>query len=186
MRPGDDGRAIEAVRLVGFGPLPPGCASGLASHVSRRVTAPCRWETSGPGLELPRLSNRDQVDADRLLERLESEAVPPGTVMVGVTGLDIAIPIFTFVFGRARSLGHAALVSTARLDSTFYGLPADAERTLRRTADEVLHELGHVAGLRHCREAACLMRFAGSVEQADVRGSVFCGSCAAWLPRGLR
>jgi archaemetzincin len=127
-----------------------------------------------------------KLDADGLLGRLESQPVPTGTVTVEVTGFDIAIPIFTFVFGRARADGHAALVSTARLDPAFYGLPADTERTLRRAADEILHELGHVAGLRHCREPACLMRFAGTVQDVDVRGSAFCEWCARGLPRGLR
>jgi len=122
------------------------------------------------------------VDADRLLERIEEWPAAPGVILVGFTALDIAIPIFTFVFGRARAGGRALLVSVARLDPRFYGLPEDQGLAERRTVDEALHELGHVAGLRHCDDAFCLMRFAGSVEQVDARGSSFCRRCAARLP----
>ena len=53
-------------------------------------------------------------------------------------------------------------------------------------AYEVLHELGHLAGLEHCRDGGCLMSFAGSIERVDSRGSRFCASCATGLPRWLR
>ena len=51
---------------------------------------------------------------------------------LGLTEQDLAIPIFTFVFGRARSGGWAAVVSLARLDPTFYGLPSDEDELIRR------------------------------------------------------
>jgi archaemetzincin len=180
-----EGRTIDTVRLVAVGALPVDFTAALAAHVSRRVEASCRWEHAASEPDLPRIPERDQLDADLLLQRLEARPVEPGTVVVGVTSFDLAIPIFTFVFGRARTLGHAAVVSTARLTPDFYGLPPEPEQTLRRTTNEVLHELGHAAGLRHCTEPACLMRFAGTVEQVDVRGSVFCSRCAEHLPRGL-
>ena len=48
-------------------------------------------------------------------------------MIVGVTSLDVGLPIFTFVFGRARQGGSAAVVSLARLEPAFYGLAPDAE-----------------------------------------------------------
>src|SRR5688572_33252117 len=121
---------VEAVRLVGVGPLAPGFAAALAAGLSRTVTAACRLERQEHEGPLPRIGGRDQVDADLLLKSLLDLPACPATLVVGVTPLDIAIPIFTFVFGRARCPGTAAVVSTARLDPTFYGLPADPERTL--------------------------------------------------------
>jgi len=182
MRPRDEPRRIEAVRLVGFGPPPPLSLQDLAARVSRRVAVACRFEPFSDAEELPLIPGRDQVCADRLLARLEGEPIEPGAVRVGLVGVDIAIPIFTFVFGRARSGGHAAIVSTARLDPRFYGLPGNAALMARRTVDEILHELGHIAGLQHCVLPDCLMHFAGTVEQVDVRGSEFCPRCAAHLP----
>jgi archaemetzincin len=132
-----------------------------------------------------RLPERDQLDADALLAWLLARASDGGAVLVGLTSRDIAIPIFTFVFGRARLGSRAVLVSLARLDPAFYGLPAEHDLTVRRATDEILHELGHAASLQHCRDASCLMAFAGSVEKVDARGSAFCGPCRERLPSWL-
>jgi archaemetzincin len=120
-----------------------------------------------------------------MLERLEALA-SAGVVVVGIAAVDVAIPIFTFVFGRARQGGRACLVSLARLEPAFYGLPPDSGLLTERAVAEVLHELGHVAGLGHCRDFACLMHFAASVEKIDVRGPGFCDPCALLLPCWLR
>jgi len=173
------------IQLVGIGPLPPGFAEELAVRVSRRVAVPCQVRQTPSQTELRRVPGRDQVDADWLLGLLEARPLPAGAVAMGITALDLAIPIFTFVFGRARESGHAALVSAARLAPEFYGLAPDAALTRHRTVLEVLHELAHVGGLRHCPDAACLMSFAGSVERVDVRGVDFCPTCLRDLPRWL-
>ncbi|HET9317292.1 MAG TPA: hypothetical protein VFQ51_17000 [Vicinamibacteria bacterium] len=177
-------QAVRAVDLHPLGGLPPDRARTIAARLSRHVAAPCRVVEAGAGLA-PTLHGRDQGDADALLASLESG--PAGdAVRLGVTAQDLAIPIFTFVFGRARSGGRAAVVSLARLDPAFYGLPEDEDALVDRAVREALHELGHVASLAHCDSLECLMRFAGSVEKADLRGARFCDECAARLPGWLR
>jgi archaemetzincin len=181
--------AIEAIQLAAVGGLGHEFLEELAGRLSRRVPVPCRIAPAGHGLAdggRERLPGRDQTDADRLLASLEARAAGSEAALVGVTDLDLGIPVFTFVFGRARESGRAAVVSVARLDPAFYGLPPDGDLRAQRTVLEILHELGHVAGLRHCRHHACLMRFAGSVAAVDVRGSAFCSGCSERLPRWLR
>lgn len=172
---------LQLARLGGF---PASFAIDLARRLSRRLSVPCRVLPDLAGGELPRLQAREQVDADAVLAQLEAAAASPGP-LVGLTDLDIAIPIFTFVFGRARHGGRAALVSVARLDAGFYGLPPDAGLLAGRAVNEILHELGHVGGLLHCKDPDCLMKFAASVEAVDLRGGTFCASCASLLPRWL-
>jgi archaemetzincin len=175
----------EAVDLLPVGSLPAGTLEALAVRVSRRVETPCHVLAPGE-LESRRIPGRDQLDASALLEALETRVTGDSRLLVGVTGEDIAIPVFTFVFGLARSGGRACVVSLARADPAFYGLPADLDLQLDRTVAEILHELGHLATLDHCPDRSCLMSFAGNVERVDARGSRFCPVCAGRLPPWLR
>lgn len=157
----------------------------LVAGFSRRVGVPCRVRDPGLRGDLPHLTNREQVDADILLRRLESCARDPGVLLVGVTMLDLGTPLFAHMFGQARLQGSAAVVSLARLSPAFYGLSDDEALTVKRATLEVLHELGHLAGLRHCRDFACIMHRADVVESIDVRGETFCADCRPVLPSNL-
>jgi predicted Zn-dependent protease len=173
---------IETVRFLADAGLPRAFVEDVVAHVSRRLVVPCRLDST-PWKHAPvPLAGREQVDADRLLAELESSSAP-GTVVVGLTGLDMGVSIFTFVFGRATRGGQAAVVSLARLTPEHYGLPPDPGVLVRRTVTEIVHELGHVAGLGHCQDFGCIMHFAPNVETIDLRGAGFCPECASSLPR---
>jgi len=175
----------EAVDLLPVGALPPGTLEALAARLSRRVEAACHVLPPGP-LPVRRIPNRDQLDASALLEAVEARATSDTRLLVGVTAEDIAIPVFTFVFGLARQGGRACVVSLARTDPSFYGLPPDPALRDERAVAEVLHEMGHLATLKHCPDRNCLMSFAGNIERVDTRGSRFCTACAERLPHWLR
>lgn len=174
----------RGISLAPFGAVSAATLDRLLVELSARVLVPCRSVPCPTPPPLDRVPGRTQIDADRWLERLEAHGAP-GAPLVGVTEDDLALPIFTFVFGRARLGGHAAVVSLARLRPEFYGQAADPGQLARRAAAEMLHELGHLAGLRHCEQSDCLMRFAASVEAADLRGFSFCAACAGALPAGF-
>jgi archaemetzincin len=176
----------EALDLLALGSQAGTALEAIAQRLSRDVKIPCRTVPARSGLVPPRLSARDQVDAGALLQMLEASPLSAGHLLVGVTTEDLAIPIFTFVFGLGRQGGRVALVSLARADPAFYGLPPDPGLRDARAVDEIRHELGHVAGLEHCPDHTCLMSFAGSIERVDARGSQFCAQCAAQLPPWLR
>ncbi len=175
----------EAVDLQPIGRLAPGTLTGLAARLSRAIRLPCHVLPEDQ-LTAPRIAGRDQLEAGALLASLESRATRPARLLVGVAAEDIAIPIFTFVFGLARQGGRACLVSLARADPAFYGLPPDEALRDRRAVAEVLHELGHLATLEHCMNRGCLMSFAGTIEKVDARGLRFCEPCAARLPAWMR
>ena len=124
---------------------------------------------------------RRQWHSTRLLTRLCDIPVGEGSKVLGVTEVDLFIPIFTFVFGEAQVGGSAALMSTHRLHEEFYGLPKDTSLLLARAEKEAVHELGHTYGLAHCRSFDCVMRFSNSVEQVDLKPCHFCQLCAAGL-----
>ena len=182
---GEAARLAEAVHLLPVGTVLPGALDALAARLSRRVELACHVL---PPRELPvrHLPNRDQLDAGALLEALEARATADAGLLVGVTGEDIAVPVFTFVFGLARQGGRACVVSLARTDPLFYGLPPDPALRDERAVAEILHEVGHLATLEHCPDRGCLMSFAGNIERVDTRGSRFCPACAERLPHWLR
>jgi predicted Zn-dependent protease len=181
----DPALPAEALDLQPIGKLAPGTLPTLAALLSRRLHLACHVlpETELP---LPRLAGRSQLDASALLASLETRASAPARLVVGVTAEDIALAIFTFVFGLARQGGRACLVSLARTDPTFYGLAGDENLRNQRAVAEILHELGHLARLDHCPDQGCLMSFAGNVQKVDARGVRFCAACTPRLPGWLR
>jgi len=176
-------RLAEAIDLVPIGALGPGALEELAARLSRAVELACHV-AEPPPLALERISGREQLDAGRLLAALEPRA-RERRLLVGVADEDLAVPVFSFVFGLARQGGAACVVSRARADPVFYGLPADPALRDARTVAEIRHELAHLAGLEHCPDRGCLMSFAGSIERADARGVAFCAECRTRLPEWL-
>lgn len=120
---------------------------------------------------------RRQHYSTRIVEHLAKTYDSPGEKVLGVAEVDLFIPILTFVFGEAQLGGRAALLSIARLRQTFYGLPEEPERLYHRVEKEALHELGHTLGLVHCPDYGCVMHFSNSVEEVDLKGERFCGTC---------
>lgn len=75
---------------------------------------------------------RQQYHSTQLLRQLHDLRAASCGKILGVTELDLFIPIFTFVFGEAQVGGRCAVMSAHRLHQEFYGLPADRELWLTR------------------------------------------------------
>lgn len=120
---------------------------------------------------------RGQHSSTRILRWILT-AVPPGVAKVlGITDVDLCIPVLTFVFGEAQVDGPAAVVSTARLRLTYDGRPASARLVEARLLKECLHELGHTFGLVHCPDVTCVMSRSNSVLDVDQKREGFCRDC---------
>lgn len=101
-------------------------------------------------------------------------------IKLGITQVDLYAPGLNFIFGQALLGARVAVVSLARLDNAFYGLPSNRTPFLKRMVKEVLHEMGHALGLRHCTNQ-CVMRFSNSIIEVDEKPARFCLSCQALL-----
>lgn len=120
---------------------------------------------------------RGQYDSTRLLHEMADGASPDGEVLLGVIGVDLFVPVLTYVFGEAQLGGRSAVVSTHRLDPRVYGLPDDQARLDERLLKESVHELGHVLGLLHCGNPRCVMHASTWVEDIDQKPATFCDAC---------
>ncbi len=124
---------------------------------------------------------RNQYHSSAIVERLEQDLPTTASKVLAVTGLDLYIPILTFVFGEARLNGRCALVSSYRLDNKFYGLPNNPALLRERLLKESIHELGHSYGLLHCHNQECVMKSSTYVEEIDFKSNWFCEKCREQL-----
>ena len=120
---------------------------------------------------------RNQYNSSGLLLELINDTPPETLRILGVTELDLFIPIFTFLFGEAQLNGRGALVSTHRLHNQFYGLPENKDLLRSRLLKEGIHELGHTFGLIHCFALNCVMKSSTYVEDIDQKPTHFCKLC---------
>lgn len=122
-------------------------------------------------------SSRKQFNASLLLARVLEKATAIEGKILAVTGVDLFIPVLTYVIGEAQLNGKASVMSTYRLHEELYGLPANPHLLRERILKEAIHELGHTFGLIHCRDPICVMRPSASVEEIDIKGISFCDEC---------
>lgn len=124
---------------------------------------------------------RNQYHSTGLLEYLLHEDNGEPWRILGITGVDLYIPIFTFVFGEAQLDGRAAIVSTFRPGGGADGVKPPRSLLLNRLIKLSLHELGHTFSLPHCRQPDCLMGFAANLEKLDQKKIGLCKYCLILL-----
>lgn len=125
--------------------------------------------------------SRRQYNSSIMLARLLEESGINESKIIAVVGVDLYVPVLTFVFGEAQFKGTAAIVSIQRLGNPFYGLPNDDRLLHRRLAKEIVHELGHTFGLYHCRQFECVMRSSTYVEEIDLKKIELCAHCRSLM-----
>ena len=153
--------------------------SSLKSHLPKVFG---REVVLGEGIALPPEAynpGRRQYAADYFLPLLKARRPSPGDLVLGVTPVDLyteEIPL-NFVLGLADRSQGAAIISLARLDPGFYGLPPNPDLFHLRALKEAIHELGHLLGLGHCSDPTCIMFFSNTISDTDRKGPGFCPEC---------
>jgi archaemetzincin len=119
-----------------------------------------------------------QYNAERIIG--VAEHVGHGDKNVAVTDADIFYRQRNFVFGLAYLEGKGCVVSTNRLRMTADGgeVDDDEETFFDRVRKEVVHEVGHTLGLRHCDRDTCVMSFSPTVREVDKKFERPCPGCS--------
>ena len=120
---------------------------------------------------------RRQYNGNSLLKHVDAIATPESGKTIGLFGVDLYIPILTYIFGQAFLGGRTAIASFHRLNNESYGMKKDDKLLLERFKKEVIHELGHTVGLIHCNTPTCVMRSSTYVEDIDQKDHMLCPSC---------
>jgi archaemetzincin len=153
----------------------------VAGHLQAIFDLPALVTPPWPEPDYALIAHRRQYDAGLILGGL-AQGRPPGRLRLGVTALDLCLPIFTHVYGEARLGVGVGVVSLHRLARG----PAEGARPPRalvygRLAKTGLHEAGHALGLTHCQVPGCVMGFSQTLAQLDERQAGLCPACQADL-----
>lgn len=163
---------------IGASAEDPAMLEGVRAQAERVFAVPVRlWA----GHERPvdaYDARRNQHSSTRILKWLNAARPGHARKVLGITDVDLFIPILTFVYGEAQLDGTAAVVSTARLSPN--GGPPYGPGLLRaRLIKECIHELGHMFGLIHCARSSCVMSRSMNLVHVDAKDDVLCHDC--WI-----
>lgn len=172
---------MNALYLVSIGSVPQETWEWVENAAADWFPLPIRRL---PPLPIPPSAydaKRRQYQSVEFMKMLAQHAPQDAERILGLTDVDLSIPMLSFLFGQAQLDGPVAVVSLFRLHQEFYGLPADDNLLRERTVKEMLHELGHTFGLTHCSDSKCAMSLATHVELVDSKSEEFCSRCGLHL-----
>jgi len=167
------------LNLLPIGDLDEGLLRELAPALAEVFRVPCVLAHRSLNPEFAFHRERQQYHSSEVLQAMQAHVNPDCWRVLGVTGVDLYIPILTFVFGEALMGGPCGLVSAYRLRQEFYGLPHDPEILRVRLLKEAVHEIGHTLDLCHCDDYQCAMAPSHAVEWIDRKEHTLCDSCRA-------
>jgi archaemetzincin len=165
------------IQIIALGEMDGEVLEGLASRITPLSGLGCRPLIF---LERPDFAynrEREQFNAQKILSFLLEHYPNPSSRILGITGVDLYLPIFTYVFGLAQVGGRGAVVSSYRLDPHYYGMPAHQDLFRCRLEKTVLHEIAHLLGLTHCRNRYCVLFSSSGIEDTDQKKAEFCPTC---------
>jgi archaemetzincin len=168
---------MKLLQLLPIGDLDGRLLMELGPAIADAFHMPCEVIPRVLNPEVAFHGERQQYHSSELLEHMQRFLTRDSWRVLGVTPVDLYIPILTFVFGEAQMGGPCAIVSTHRLVQEFYGWPSEPEVLRQRLLKESVHELGHTLNLTHCEDYQCAMAPSHAVEWIDLKDSGLCSSC---------
>jgi archaemetzincin len=170
---------MKRLQLLPIGKLDRGLLLEAASAMADTFRIECEIFSKTLDPEFAFHGERQQYHSSEMLQRMQAFVGTDSWRVLGITPVDLYIPILTFVFGEAQVGGPCAVVSAHRLRQEFYGLPPDAGVLYTRLIKEAVHEIGHTLELMHCDDYSCAMAPSHAVEWIDLKEAGLCTSCQA-------
>jgi archaemetzincin len=168
---------MRMVELLPIGKIDERLLMDLGPALADVFRVPCRILPTRMDPQFAFHTERQQYHSSEILHKMQSFAADGAWRILGITSLDLYIPILTFVFGEAQMGGPCAVVSAYRLTQEFYGLPGDPQLFRTRLIKEAVHEVGHTLDLTHCDDYSCAMAPSHAVEWIDLKEAALCSNC---------
>lgn len=170
---------MNTLDLLPIGDVDAQLLESVGPALTKAFRTPCRILPSSLDPQFAYHAERGQYHSSELLQAMQPYAAKGTWRVLGITGVDLYIPILTFVFGEAQMGGPCAVVSYHRLRQQFYGFPSDAAVLSDRLLKEAVHEVGHTVDLTHCDDYSCVMAPSHAVEWIDLKETTLCPGCQA-------
>lgn len=171
----------RCIVLISFGYFEETFLEKIADSVFREFSLPVQVREGHMDLSDFYDPARRQYNGNLLIKTIDAQYGSEGVKTFGLFYVDLFIPILTYIFGQAFLGGKTAIASIYRLSNERYGLREADDNLLNRFTKEVIHELGHTFGLKHCHVPACVMGSSTYVEDIDQKDSKLCGKCRGEL-----
>lgn len=168
----------KGVVICPVGIVDQGILNRMAGHIETRCRVMCSVCQKMEDPDYAYDDRRCQYNSATILKHLMTCCPDQILGFMGVTSVDLFVPILRYVFGLAEMEGRCSIISLHRLRAEFYDLPPNQgllEERLKKTA---LHELGHCVGLTHCNNRHCVMYSSVRIEDTDAKQADFCPTCS--------
>ena len=140
----------------------------MRDYAERFFGTPARLLEPIPMFEETLDPERDQYNADALLDRLSRRVPADAVAYIAITKEDLFSGRLNFVFGLGSLAARTGVYSLRRYQT------ADGELFLRRSLKLLAHEAGHIYSIEHCTAWSCLMQGANSLPEHDAHPLRLC------------
>jgi archaemetzincin len=178
-------RADQPILISPIGPVDAGFIPPIQNAVREIFGFPTRVDQVLDEVGFALHHVRQQFHSTAILDALAQHVPRECIKILGITAVDLFIPILTHVYGEAQLGGRSCIVSTYRLDESVEH-PVAEQNSVDRLIKEALHELGHTFNLRHCREQTCIMHYCRSLHDVDRKSMDLCRYCRVLLQDELK
>lgn len=172
---------LEDITLISFGYFDQELLEKIAPDISREFSYPVKSKSGNLDLSEFYDPARKQYNGTTLLKKIDTEFASDYSKTLGLFGIDLFIPILTYIFGQAFLNGRIGIASVYRLSNERYGIKNDEKILVERFRKEAIHEIGHMFGLIHCSDPVCVMRSSTYVEDIDQKYHSLCPECSRQL-----
>lgn len=171
----------KIISLQPFGHVRRDVLEVIASNLQAFFQIPTEVFLGRPIPEGAYNAQRDQYNCYPMLKSLGTLKPDRAIKIIGVTEVDLFIPILTYVFGEAEMGGNATVISTYRLARSKDREPVASKRLFERAAKIAVHEMAHTFRLPHCKQEGCIMHSLPVLRDIDEKPIHFCRYCVIFL-----